>query len=159
MKRILLLLTLCLGATGLKAQTAEETVAYINAKYGAYKSDVNEWERIATNDALITITSNKYKIERIWWGKVTGIAYTRRTNDEGKQYWRIVLSGKLFKFKKDDAGSMDFQGNRYLYEAEGENGYYFLIPEVSEENVKKFVKALTKIAELNGAKLVKDDLF
>lgn len=147
-----------------KAQTVEETINYINSKFGVFKcgEHINEWDREATPNFLVTYyKSNVEELIIHDWQKVTGITYSKATNDQGKSFWKIVIaSTQGYKAKKDPTGSIVFK--RYNYKNSDqylESGYYFFHPEVAEVDVKKFVKALTYLATLRGAKLVKDDLF
>jgi hypothetical protein len=138
------LLTICLIMatvfTG-NAQTEEETINWINAK----KIDIM-YENPSNNSAsnfdkeMISsykfpdIKSNDEYRRTIKWQDITDISFNEKTRD-------ILIKGNV----------ISSSGKNYISMS--------CTPQADKGLIDKMIKALTHMATLKGAKLVKDDLF
>lgn len=99
------------------------------------------------------------------WKDVSAIQYLK-SGDE----WIITISGKVFRYlylknelyKKainPGPGEFVYKNREFGKEKPGDNMRIFLTTSIIENDVKKIVKALKHMAELNNAKLLKENLF
>lgn len=139
------------------AQTAEETVEYINSKLLLQHSD-SRGE--VNNEGIIRIMNTSpfdpRDITLGNWSQIKSITYL--VNEKGRWVITISVPAIIYEswFKKSDYifREKDFQ------KTSTDNSIVIWFGEkIPEDEIKKLTKALKHMAALKGAKLVKEDLF
>ena len=134
--KLTIILSLCLLAitTGLKAQTAEETAEWLNAKLPSLVLK-DDWAKETSSTTEIL----KQKTEVMEYKNITSITSSHQEKtDEKLEHTKITFVGKFNETNKIDL---------------------VLKPTITDKELTSLIKAFTHIAELNGAKIAKDDLF
>lgn len=165
MKRMLLLL-IALGGSMLHvshaiAQSAEDTVDWLRVKLSTYQFvDDSPSHRIETTS--ISVFKSYYTNHRnencAWdcritdytegdWRNVTGVSWTRGTNASGKPLVTVVLAGTFNDIKVNP---------RQVASA---SRLSLSLKDIEDSEVERIVKAIKHLAQLQGARLVQDELF
>lgn len=144
MKKIVVLFFVAfLAAPSVKAQSETETREWLQAKVASL-----------INDEYFPVTF-KYTYVRI----VT----TYNTNSKAPLEWTDVMYDDIssISYSKTDAGfyKIIIAGKDFMSEKSGMKSSESFFVRGDESSAQKIVKALTHLATLNGARLIKDDLF
>lgn len=142
MKKLLTLLAIFFGLSIANAQTEAETLEWLNVKKVdiGYDDDIN----FSAENMTVCSYSCDFK-DVILWKNIKEI--TIENNGYSNQ---ITIKGKVTKRCLSQGCKWD---NRE------EDSLYFICSREKKELQEKFVKALKHIAEMKGAKFIKDDLF
>lgn len=128
-----LFLLLALAPATLRAQTADETVAWINANKETLMQSTSRSDRYSAHDSWFR-TDGTYFQEYIRWADVTAVKIP-----PGKDLM-VVITGPIYNVKDNSPG----------YHKAFE--LYF----VDSTSANRFLKAFTHMATLKGANLAKD---
>src|SRR5690606_9828643 len=144
MKNFITLLALLLSCVYSNAQTAEQTIEWLNAK----KTNINPYLSYYQSDKKGELNSVHFSTEEISFGYFEWI-YDKDYPFTGSISWK-------------DINDIHDEGLKIMIKAgltsKGKNRYISLyMPDQDSRN--KFIKALTHMASLKGAKLIDKDLF
>jgi hypothetical protein len=150
MKKLILMLILIFTSLTTKAQSLSETMDYIGVNLSNYAYDKG-FPTKCTNNALEKPTANyaadgrRRNFTKVFMTHIKSVNYSI---GEGNIIITVVGKSFLFEFEKllvDEVGPQSIS--------------IFLLPTTPIENVKRIIKAIKHAAELEGAKLINDDLF
>jgi len=160
MKKAFLLAFLVFSVYVIEAQTKEETLDFLktyystipiaNRNFGDYKVTYDDGMNTDNYKECVIVSyvaNGKRSIPILILGndfkKITSISYSSKVENDGYAAWEFKIT--LKNNEGDDADN---------------DVYTIYIPNSkSEAYLEKFKKALTRLATLNGAKIVSEDLF
>ena len=156
-----------------KSQTKEQTVNWLKSKLGGLHTAFSNSYKIeagSTDAYLIYSQYGGYKdYRRVEFSKVTGVSYIRVRDEQRGDGFMITLGGSFDKVEKWNA--VDKIWEEYKIEEQYQNQQYLKFTPnmfskmdityygISEDEVKRVVKAYSHLATLCGGKVVSDDLF
>ena len=150
---ILLFLTISFFVNGQSAKpTTEETLSYLKNYYSSILTPAMGESTIEYSSSLITLKScinfNKSK---------NNCLESKSQNIIPKEITSIMLENIPFKKISDDT----VQNAAWGLSIQSQNNKIYISINASEEKekVEKLKKAITRLAELCGAKIINDDLF
>ena len=150
MKKLITICLLIAASYSVKAQTLEQTMDYINVNLQNYlfsKRDITVIEKgIDMTTMRYTDNQNRIEFVRLFMANIKSVDYS--IDKDG--YLVITVSGKCYAFKNDKP---DYD------KVAPQNITIYLLASTPIENVKRIIKAIKHAAELEGAKLINDDLF
>ena len=148
--KLLILLMVAFGLQPFSSfgQSKEETLEWLRAKVALNVVHGPQFVKFNENTITLPHTTVGEK-QTIYWNifytKITGFSIVRNANEIG-----IVLTGN---FSIHDVTSSD------IPKITATNWAQLYLPARADVDAEKIVKALKHLATLNGAKLIKDDLF
>lgn len=159
MKKLILLIFILAGWQFSKAQTVEETVEYINIKLSQEDGEVKS---VTTENDFIypykwnTESRKLTEIRVANWISIKSINYLKMADGN----WKINVRGN-FTVYQNSYSILDYLYQDIKFKKISSVSFVDLpFPNgFSETDVQKLVAALKHLATLNGAKLLKDDLF
>lgn len=150
MKKLILMLILIFTSLTTKAQSLSETMDYIGVNLSNYAYDKG-FPTKCTNNALEMPTANyaadgsRKRYTKVFMKHIKSVNYSI-----GNGTVIITVVGESFLFEEE----------KLLVDKVGPQSIsIFLLPTTPIENVKRIIKAIKHAAELEGAKLINDDLF
>lgn len=145
MKNFITLLALLLSCVYSNAQTAEQTIEWLNAK----KTNIDTYYSYYHSDRLGKLNSVHFSTEEISFEYFQWV-YDKNYPFTGSISWKDINDIHYEEFSKImiKAGLT----------SKGENRYIELYIK-DQDSRNKFIKALTHMASLKGAKLIDEDLF
>jgi len=150
MKKLILISIVIFTTSITKAQSLIETMDYIEGNLSNYAYNKG-FPTKCTNNALEMPTANyatdgrRKKYTKVMMKHIKSVNYSI---GEGTIIITVVGESFLFEFEEllvDKVGPQSIS--------------IFLLPTTPIENVKRIIKAIKHAAELEGAKLINDDLF
>ncbi len=168
MKKVLFTILMSLMISNIAgAQTKGETIRFIESRVGDNgEYDVLDSLKMLTEESIDYDGVSPIGVIVLFWKDVSAITYLLDGN-----YWVITISGKAHRYlyvnnemykKKINPEPPEFKYKNREFGKEGPGGVnvrIILRNSVAETEVKKIVKALTHMVELNNAKLLNEDLF
>ena len=158
MKKIITICLLITASYSVKAQTLEQTMDYINVNLQNYlvnKIDITVIEKgIDMTLSLRGYDNARYRFARLFMANIKSVDYSI-----DKDGWvKITASGKCYAF--NTGYNSKTEGPFADYETVAPQSVTILLQKNTPiENVKRIIKAMKHAAELEGAKLINDDLF
>lgn len=159
MKNLLILFTLILGFGSTKAQTAEQTIEWLQAKVPPLQKDSDFGEAIKFKEesceaaSSITTSFPKTVVEFhvFKYSNIKSISYLQKELADKLSY-KIIITGN---FQANKIGL-----NNEVTETKNiETTDFVFNASVEKEEILRIVKALKHLATLKGAKLINDNLF
>lgn len=130
-------------------QTKEETIQWLNVQkanylnvYGIYCNSEDTWLSRRGTHKILTFTENSIRIHY----ELTYSGYKEFSID-----WKDIIS--IIHFESY------YEGSKAVIRIETKEGNYIGIPIKNSQMISKVEKALTHMATISGANLVKNDLF
>lgn len=151
MKKSILVLIATLFATLAFAQTVDETIQWLTAKTPPMWRNSN-WNLMFRSEEIIMpismLNGDFSRVEVIMYKDITS------TDLQYSDKFKIlVISGKTKKYH------YHWSKTKGDYIEDSERFEYYINLKTPDEDIKKFEKAIKHLAELKGAKLIKDNLF
>lgn len=176
MKKIMLTTMLLIGFLNpfnAKSQTKEQTVNWLKSKLGALHGQYANSYKIEAGSTDAYLIYSQYAgyrdYRRVEFSKVTGVSYTRVRDEQRGEGFMITLGGSFDKVEKWNAESKEWRES-YVEEQYQNHQNLKFTPDmfskmdisyfgISEDEIKRVVKAYSHLATLCGGKVVSDDLF
>ena len=149
MKKLLTICLLITASYSVKAQTLEQTMDYINVNlqnFLVHKDDIQVFARGIDKTISTWGAGERHTFTRLFMANIKSVDYV--VNSDG--FVIITVTGKCYVFKIE----------KPLYDKVAPQSItIYLQKRIPLENVKRIIKAMKHAAELEGAKLINDDLF
>lgn len=160
MKKLLILFSFFLGIGSANAQTAEQTIEWLQAKVPSLQKDSDFAKGIKFKDefcesASSMITSsvptrfNEFHVFK--YSKIKSISSLQK-EIMGKLCYKIIITGN---FQANEIGD----NNDVISTKSIESTDFVFNPTVEKDEILRIVKALKHLATIKGAKLLDDNLF
>jgi hypothetical protein len=151
MKKLITICLLITASYSVKAQTLEQTMDFIGANLKNY-AKFEHFTTKCTNNALeiptqiITSNNSRRNYTKVFMKHIKSVNYSIGASDDR----RITIVGQCFLFEFEKL---------VVDQVEPQSITIYLLASTPIENVKRIIKAIKHAAELEGAKLINDDLF
>lgn len=159
MKNLFILFALFLGIGATKAQTADQTIEWLQAKVPPLQRESDFGATIKFKDefceAASSITTSfpirVVEVHVFKYSNIKSISYLQKEL-AGKLYYKIIITGNF------QANKIGFN-NEVTETKNVETTDFIFNASVEKEEILRIVKALKHLATLKGAKLINDNLF
>jgi hypothetical protein len=150
MKKLITICLLITASYSVKAQTLEQTMDYINVNLQNYLFN-KQYTQVFAKGIDVTTTlrmdhTTRWEFTRLFMANIKSVDYV--INNDG--FVIITATGKCYVFEDE----------KPIYDKVAPQSItFFLQKSTPIDNVKRIIKAMKHAAELEGAKLINDDLF
>lgn len=158
MKHLIILFVLFLGLGTARAQTAEQTIEWLNAKVPPLQRDPDFSSTIRFKDefcesgnSIETTTKNVVESHVFNYSNIKSVSFIQ-SEIKNQLCYKIILTGDFKEIRLGHEGKIE--GTKKI-----DRTSFIFNPSVQKEEIARIVKALKHLATIKGAKLLDDNLF